>query len=79
MADTSRESASAPVDLDSLNRSVTGSSSFDAAVPDADIEIRIADGSEGEMLAGLQARVLWEVTKWQMAQSNSANGQDEAA
>ncbi|WP_157117438.1 hypothetical protein [Nocardia vaccinii] len=47
--------------------------------PEPEFEIRIAEGREGEMLAEFQARVLWEVTKWQMAQNNCVNGQDEAA
>ncbi len=52
---------------------------FEERIPEAELEIRVADGAEGETLALLQARVLWEVTRWQMGQSNSANGQQEAA
>ncbi|PKV82557.1 hypothetical protein ATK86_7047 [Nocardia fluminea] len=52
---------------------------FEEQIPDAEIEIRVVDGAEGETLALLQARVLWEVTRWQMGQNNSANGQQEAA
>ena len=79
MAEVSHENNSTPVDLDSVNRRDVVSTTVDVAVPDADIEIRIAEGSEGEMLAGLQAHILWEVTKWQMAQNNSASGPDEVA
>lgn len=42
--------------------------------PEQEFEIRIAEGREGEMLAEFQARVLWEVTKWQLDQINSQNG-----
>ncbi|MFF0532682.1 hypothetical protein ACFYT3_30445 [Nocardia amikacinitolerans] len=52
---------------------------FEERIPEAELEIRVADGAEGETLALLQARVLWEVTRWQMGQNNSANGQQEAA
>lgn len=45
----------------------------------ADLEIRIVGGPEGERLAELQARVLREVTRWQLAQSNSDDGQQTAA
>ncbi|MEV6363150.1 hypothetical protein [Nocardia asteroides] len=52
---------------------------FEERIPEAELEIRVADGAEGETLALLQARVLWEVTRWQMGQNNSASGQQEAA
>ncbi len=42
--------------------------------PEPEFEIRIAEGREAEMLAEFQARVLWEVTKWQLGQTNLQNG-----
>ncbi|MEG8179299.1 hypothetical protein GZH49_12245 [Nocardia terpenica] len=49
------------------------------ACPDARIEIRLVDGREGELLAERQARVLREVTRWQLGQSSSTDGPDLAA
>ncbi|HEX7658728.1 MAG TPA: hypothetical protein VF444_04545 [Pseudonocardiaceae bacterium] len=45
--------------------------------PEAVFEIQVADGAEGERLAHLQARVLWEVTAW-LARNKSEHGQKDA-
>ncbi|WP_141718079.1 hypothetical protein [Nocardia altamirensis] len=50
----------------------------EAEIPEAEIEIRIAEGSDGEVLAELQAKALWEVTRWQLAQNNSEDGRRRA-
>ncbi|WP_227999122.1 hypothetical protein [Nocardia australiensis] len=58
---------------------MTAPRAWEAGIPEAAIEIRIAEGADGERLADQQARILWEVTKWQLGQNNSDNGQENAA
>ncbi len=79
-----RDSGSIPPSLrDATPIDSSDSSEVRQAVPavpqQAELEIRIVGGPEGERLAELQARVLREVTRWQLAQSNSDDGQQTAA
>ncbi len=46
--------------------------------PEVVAELRVVRGAEGERLAEVQARVLWEVTEWQ-ARNRSASGRENAA
>lgn len=47
--------------------------------PEAVFEIEVVDGAEGQALAEVQARVLWEVTKWQLSQSRCEDGRRPTA
>jgi hypothetical protein len=47
-------------------------------LPDLVADIRVVDGVEGQQLATQQARVLWEVTQWQV-RNKSERGQSDAA
>lgn len=67
--DSSKRSRKSP-----SRRNPTAPRAWVAGIPEADIEIRIAEGADSERLADQQPRTLWEVTKWQLGQNNSENG-----